>query len=139
MQIYVASNIRLITVICLTGLYNSARLCAVVCVYFFNGRYSFTDEFLPNEREIVTLFNGDEFVCVHYSDVIMTAMSSQITSLTSVYSIVYSGADQTKHQNSASLAFVGGIHRWPVNSSHKGPVTRKMLPFDDVIMLKNIT
>ena len=27
-----------------------------------------------------------------------------------------------------------GIHRWPVNSSHKGPITRKMFPFDDVIM-----
>ena len=64
----------------------------------------------------------------------MTTMASQITSLTVVYSIVYSGADQRKHQNSASLAFVWGIHRWPVNSPHKGPVTRKMFPFDDVIM-----
>ena len=33
-----------------------------------------------------------------------------------------------------SLAFMRGIHRWPVNSPHKGPVTRKMSPFDDVIM-----
>ena len=33
-----------------------------------------------------------------------------------------------------SLAFVRGIHRWPVNSQHKGPVTWKMFPFDDVIM-----
>ena len=40
-----------------------------------------------------------------------------------------------KHQNSASLAFVGGIHRWRVNSPHKGPVTRKVFPFDDVIIL----
>ena len=55
-----------------------------------------------------------------------------------VYSIVYSGADQRKHQISASLAFVWGIHRWPVNSPHKGPVTRKMLPFDDVIMLQGL-
>ena len=39
-----------------------------------------------------------------------------------------------KHRSSASLAFVRGIHRWPVNSPHKGPVTRKMFPFDDVIM-----
>ena len=45
-----------------------------------------------------------------------------------------SGADQRKHQSSALLAFVMGIHRWPVNSPHKGPVTRKMFPFDDVIM-----
>ena len=61
-------------------------------------------------------------------------MASQITSLTMVYSTVYSGADQRKHQSSASLAFVRGIHRWPVNFPHKGPVTRKMFPFDDVIM-----
>ena len=71
---------------------------------------------------------------IHYSDVIMGSMASQITSLTIVYSIVYSGADQRKHQSSASLAFVRGIHRWPVNSPHKWPVTRKMFPFDDVIM-----
>ena len=36
------------------------------------------------------------------------------------YSTVYSGADQRKHQSSASLAFVRRIHRWPVNSPHKG-------------------
>ena len=64
----------------------------------------------------------------------MGAMASQITSLTIVYSTVYSGADQSKHQSSASLAFVWGIHRGPVNSPHKWPVTRKMFPFDDVIM-----
>ena len=70
----------------------------------------------------------------HCVDVIMTAMASQITSLTIVYTIVYSGSDQRKHQSSASLAFVQGIHRWPVNSLHKGSVTRKMFPLDDVIM-----
>ena len=70
----------------------------------------------------------------HYGDVIMDAIASQITSLTIVYSIVYSDADQRKHQSSASLAFVRGIHRGPVNSPHKWPVTRKMFPFDDVIM-----
>ena len=64
----------------------------------------------------------------------MSTMASQIISLTIIYSTVYSGADQRKHQNSASLAFVRGIHREPVNSPHKGPVTRKMFPFDDVIM-----
>ena len=47
----------------------------------------------------------------HYIDVIMTTMASQITSLTVVYSTVYSDADQRKHQSSASLAFVWGIHR----------------------------
>ena len=48
----------------------------------------------------------------YYSDVIMGAMASQITSLAIVYSTVYSGADQRKHQSSGSLAFVRGIHRW---------------------------
>ena len=52
-----------------------------------------------------------------YSDVIMSAMAYYITSLTIVYSTVYSGADQSP----ASLAF----DRWPVNPPHKGPVTRK--------------
>ena len=50
-----------------------------------------------------------------YGDVTMGAIASQITSLTIVYSIVYSDADQRKHQSSASLAFVRGIHRGPVN------------------------
>ena len=70
----------------------------------------------------------------HYNDVIMTTIASQITSLTIVYSAVYSDADQSKHQSSASLAFVWGIHRGPVNSPHKWPVTRKIFSFDDVIM-----
>ena len=65
----------------------------------------------------------------------MGAIAAQITSLTIVYSTVYSGADQRKHQSSASLAFVQGIHRGPVNSPHKWPVTRKMFPLVDVIML----
>ena len=74
----------------------------------------------------------------HYADVIMVEMASQITSLAIVYSIVFSDADQRKHQSSASLAFVRGIHRGPVNSPHKWTVTRKMFPFDDVIMQTNI-
>ena len=85
---------------------------------------------------------GDKRVCTHemnsyshYNDVIMGTMASQITGLMIVYSTVYSGADQRKLQSSASLAFVRGIHRWPVNSPHKWPVTWKMFPFDDVIML----
>ena len=65
----------------------------------------------------------------------MSAMVSQITSLTIVYSTVHSDADKkTKHQSSASLAFVRGIHRWLGNSPHKGPVTREKFLFDDVIM-----
>ena len=65
----------------------------------------------------------------------MGTMATQIASLTIVYSTVYSGSDKKKkHQSSVPLAFVQGIHRWPVNSPHKWPVTRKMFPFDDVIM-----
>ena len=64
----------------------------------------------------------------------MSTIASQITSLTIVYSTIYSGADQSKHQSSASLAFVWGIHRGPMNSPHKWLVTRKMFPVDDVIM-----
>ena len=70
----------------------------------------------------------------HYNDVVMSAITFQITSSSIVYSTVSSGTDQRKHQSSASLAFVRGIHLWPVNSPHKVPVTRKMFPFDDVIM-----
>ena len=61
----------------------------------------------------------------------MSTMASQITSV----SIVYSTVDQRKQQSSASLAFVKGIHRGPVNSPNKGTVTRKMFPFDDVIVV----
>ena len=71
---------------------------------------------------------------VHYDDVIMGAIASQITSLTIIFSTVYLDTDHKKHQSAASLAFVRGIHRRPVNSPHKWPVTRKMIPFDDVIM-----
>ena len=66
----------------------------------------------------------------------MGPMAFPITNPMIVYSAVYSGANQRKHQSSASLAFVRVIHRSSVNSSHKGPVTRKMFPFDDVIMGK---
>ena len=75
---------------------------------------------------------------LHYNDVRMGAIPSQITSLTIVNPTVYLDAGQRKHQSSASLAFVWGIHRWPVNSPHKWPVKRKMFPFDDVIMV-NLT
>ena len=73
---------------------------------------------------------------IRYSnDVIMSTMASQITSVSVVCSTIGSGSDQRKYQSSASLAFVRGIHRWPVNSPHKRPVRRKLFPFDDVIMI----
>ena len=77
----------------------------------------------------------DDLVWNHCSDIIMNVMASAITGVSMVYSPICSGADKIKHQSSASLAFVRGIHRWPVNSPHKGPVTWKMFPFDDVIMM----
>ena len=64
----------------------------------------------------------------------MGAIASQITSLTIVHPLVYSDTDERKHKKSASLAFVRVFHQVPVNSPHKWPVTRKMFPFDDVIM-----
>ena len=76
----------------------------------------------------VRYYKSIHVILVHYSDIIMSAMASQTTSLTIVYSMVYSGIDQIKHQSSMSLAFVRGIHQWPVNSPHKGPATQKMFP-----------
>ena len=72
---------------------------------------------------------------MHYRDIIMSATAPQFTSGSIVYSTCYSGTDK-KHQSSASLAFVTGLHQWPVDSPHKGPITRKMFPCDDVIMDK---
>ena len=70
----------------------------------------------------------------HYSDVIMSAVASQITSLT----IVYSGTDQRKHQSSASLTFARGItgDRWICRTNGQ---LCQMFPFDDVIMYRKAT
>ena len=92
--------------------------------------YIIQDFFVDNGK----ILCAREFILKHYSDAIMGTMASQVTSLTIVYSTVYSGADQRKYQSSASLAFVRGIHRGPVNSPCKWPVTRKMFPLDDVNM-----
>ena len=73
---------------------------------------------------------------IHYNDVIMSTMASQITSLTIVCWTVCSGVDYEKYQSSASLAFTRGVHQSPVKSLHKGPVAQKMFPSDDVIMLR---
>ena len=70
----------------------------------------------------------------HHSDLIMGAMASELTGVSIVYSTVCPGADQKRHQSSASLVSIRGTHRWLLNSPYKGPVTRKMFPFDDVIM-----
>ena len=119
--------------------------CTMICATYIT-RYCHRLHIAPERSAVwcvlcywrVRLLTSIMNNAAHYSDVIMSAMTSQITSLTIVYSTVYSGADQRKHQSSASLAFVRGIHRWPVNSPHKGPVTRKLFPFDDVIMIITI-
>ena len=85
------------------------------------------------ENQNKTLKNSAHIGRLH-CEVIMGAMASQITSLIIVSSPVYSGTDQRKRESSASLASVRGNHRWPVKSTHKRPVTRKMFPFDDVII-----
>ena len=70
----------------------------------------------------------------HYNDVIMGTVVSQNTSLAIVYSTVYSGAAQRKHESSASLAIVREFTRDQWIPPQKWPVTWKMFPFDDVIM-----
>ena len=121
------------------------------CLIFNSSRYNSFEDRIPVQMHLsdwirilrhqdgiptVTARRHDLSPAYHYGDVIMDAIASQIASLTIVYSIVYSDADQRKHQSSASLAFVWWIHRGPVNSPHKWPVTRKRFPFDDVIMQK---
>ena len=109
-------------------IYISVCVCVCVCVSKEGVCYKITFTHFPFYNKLL------EKNC-HYGDVIMSTIGSQITSLAIVYSIVYSDADQRIHQSSASLAFVRGIHRGPVNCPHKWPVTRKMFPFDDVIMV----
>ena len=100
-------------------------------------RQMLASEWVCDAHNIISIFHQHNSWWVshaHYDDVTIGAIASPITSLRIVYSTVYSDADQRKHQSSASLAFVWGIHREPVNSPHKWPVTRKMFPFDYAIM-----
>ena len=79
--------------------------------------------------------NETHFVSwIHHSDVIISETASLITGVSIVDSTFCAGADKRKQKSSASPAFVRGIHRWSVNSPHKGPATWKIFPFDDVIM-----
>ena len=87
-------------------------------------RYCAGSDLQLKEGQSITRTDGHP-VPWHYSDAIMIAMASQITGVSIICSVVRSDADQRKHQSSVSLAFVSGIHQWPVDSPHKGPVTRK--------------
>ena len=118
-----------VMIICLLGPNGHAHRLISVLGTLFTGRGTIQWSacfLMPTLSSLVTS---------HYNNVIMGVMASQVTSLKIVYSTIHSGGDQRKHQSSVSLAFVWGIHRWPVNSPHKGPVMRKMFPFDDVIMI----
>ena len=105
-----------------------------MCVLHINYHGCWWSNDLGSQR-----FNIHDIDTVHYCDVIIGAMASQIASLTIVHSTVYSGVYQRKHQSSASLAFVWGIHRWPVNSPHKWLVTWKMFPFDEVSRKRSVS
>ena len=72
--------------------------------------------------------------CVHYKGVIISAMASLMTGVSIVYTTVCSAVDERKRQSSASLAIAMEIHWWLVNYPHKGPATRKMLSFDDIMI-----
>ena len=91
------------------------------------------------ESESGALVYEPAFRVIHYSDVIMSTVASLITGVSVIYSTVCSPADQRKYQSSALLPFVKEIHRWSVNSLHKGPVTRKIFPFFDVIMGRTVS
>ena len=113
----------------------------IVAMFFSENQLCHTYTCLRQSNTLVVIFTTWHFPQHYsksninqYSDVIMTTMASQITSLAFVYSIVYSCADLRERQRSASLAFVRRIHRWPANFPNHGPVTRKMFSFDDVIM-----
>ena len=90
-------------------------VCVRVCVWFYKLIHG-------PQKQILVFFFWD--FCWNLD--IRGAIASQITSITIVCSTIYLDAEQRKHQSSASLAFVRGIHRWSVNSLHKWPATRKI-------------
>ena len=102
-------------------------------------KHSFIKSTFLTIDKLIQFCNACKRICIftpcplvnHYSDVVMGEIASQITCVSIVHSTFCSGADQRKYQSSASLAYVRGIHRWPVKSPHKGPVMRKMFPFDE--------
>ena len=99
------------------NIYDNAKLPRVM---FFIWHGSNCHELCISCHKSVTTY-------LHCNDVIMSVMASQIPGVKIVHSTVCSGSDQWKHQSTASLAFVRGIHRWPVISPHKGPITRQMI------------
>ena len=104
-----------------------------------NTQHDSVDVWLPCASEVILKdmdkIDGYKARKKHrYSDVRMSAMASQIKGTSIVYSAVCSGAYQAKRESSVSMAFLRGIHRWQVDCPRKGPVTRTIFSFDDVIM-----
>ena len=95
---------------------NSFLICCQALTWYFTHiclkRYPWNKPILHNTYNEMKTIKSTTQKHTPYNDVIMTTRASQITSLKVVYSTVYSDADQRKHQSSASLAFVWGIHRW---------------------------
>ena len=106
---------------------NCVTKSKVLCLFLDKIRLHAFRDFMAMHNKYLFAAAELKILFEHYNDVTMSLLASQITCLTIVYSTVYLRADQRKHQNSASLVVVWGIHRWPV--------TRKMFPFDDVIIL----
>ena len=105
--------------------------CRNLCVKFYTHIYKYW------RKHAWTCSCGYPCDVIHYSDVIMCAMVSEIIGVLTVNSTVCSGIGQRKHRSFASLAFVRGIHRWQVNSPPKEPVKwAENVQFDDVIMCK---
>ena len=145
--IFLTQYDQIFTIITLMSDHEKKNYSTICCHFSISMVEGFTNIHVCNVHE--TIYHNALWryslllhIVYHYSDVIMGTMASQVANLIIVYSTVYPGADQWKHQSSASLVYVRGIQRWPVNSSHKGPVTRKMFPFDDNIihdrLLRNI-
>ena len=126
----------LATYICYNILYTPLHVTTYSCIVFYLVVIMLVLQYEPCAQLSWYDAPGPAIACLcHYRDVIMSAMTSPINSVSIVRPIIGSGANQRKHQRSVSLAFVRGIHRWPVDSLHTGPVTRKMFLFDDVIVV----
>ena len=82
---------------------------------------------VPKRTFLTALYSHHAYGLLHRSGIVMSTMVPQTTGVSVVCSVVFTGAYKRKHQSSASLAFVRGIYRWPVDSPHKGSVTSKLL------------
>ena len=116
------------------GQVEGALDCIWLTLLYLRTRF---DELSPYQHKQTRQKNPrlhDELEWDHYSDVTMSGMASEITGISTVCPTVCSGAHQRQHQSSASLPFVRGIHRWPMDSPHTGPISQNLFPFDNVIM-----